>query len=46
MRIFQKDLGNESIVNGDIDIAINGRSDQEAAVLLIIAGKVGTSASK
>ena len=45
LRVFQKDLGDEPIVNGDIDIAINGRSDQKATVLLIIAGQVGASAS-
>ena len=46
LRILQEDSRHEPMMDQDVDIFINGRGDEEAAVLLVVGRQVGPPAAE
>ena len=46
LRVLQDDLILEDVVDGDVDVLVDGRADPEPAVLAVVAGKVGSASAQ
>ncbi len=44
--VLQNPLGHESLVQGDVDVFVDGRGDEETRVFLVIAGEVRAAAAE
>ena len=46
LRVLQVDAGRERPHDGDVDVLVDRRGDEEAGVIAIVRGQVGTAAAK